>query len=71
MTAVERALAGGAIAPSAAAAARARRRALRRWVERTSGKPDASVIGCAEHRELVEEILDRAGPDGAGRSGPA
>jgi len=71
VTAVERALAGGAIAPSADAAARARRRALRRWVERTSGKPDASVIGCAEHRELVEEILARAGPDGAGRSGPA
>ena len=31
--------------------ARARRAALRRWVE-TGSRPDPSVIGCAEHREL-------------------
>jgi beta-N-acetylhexosaminidase len=66
---VEQALVNGALAPPAAEAAFARRAALRQWVERTQSRPAASVIGCAEHRELREEIIARAGTDGA--RGPA
>jgi beta-N-acetylhexosaminidase len=69
VAAVAQALVDGALAPHAAEAARARRTALRRWVERTGSRPDASVIGCAEHRELREEILSRTGIDDA--RGPA
>jgi beta-N-acetylhexosaminidase len=64
VAAVERALATGAVAPEAAADARRRRAALRQWVERTRPRPDTSVIGSAEHRELLAEILRRAAPSG-------
>jgi beta-N-acetylhexosaminidase len=67
--AIERALDDGALSPLAAEAALARRVALRRWVEQTSARPGPGVIGCAEHRELLEEILARAGVDRA--RGPA
>lgn len=60
MAAVGRALETGALTREAAAAARRRRAARRRWVERTGPRHDVSVIGCAEHRELLAEILDRA-----------
>jgi beta-N-acetylhexosaminidase len=38
------------------AAAVSRRRALRRLVESAGPRPDVSVIGCAEHRALAEEV---------------
>jgi len=59
MAAVGRALETGALTPEAASAARRRRAARRRWVERTGSRPDAGVIGCAEHRDLRAEILGR------------
>lgn len=57
---VGRALQSGALPREAVAAARARRAALRRWVERTRSRPDAGVIGCAEHRDLLAELVGRA-----------
>jgi beta-N-acetylhexosaminidase len=60
--AVERALASGALTGAAVTSARARRVALRRQLERAGPRPDTSVIGCAEHRELAAEILAKAGP---------
>ena len=61
VTAVRRALEGGASEREAVLAARKRRAALRRWVERTGPGPDPRAIGCPEHRELRAEILGRAG----------
>jgi beta-N-acetylhexosaminidase len=69
IAAVGRALESGALTPDAAQAARGRRAALRRWVERTRPRPDLDVIGCVEHRELQAEILGRAGATGS--PGPA
>jgi beta-N-acetylhexosaminidase len=69
VAAVGQALASGALTPDAAQAARGRRAALRRWVERTRPHADLDVIGCAEHRELAAEILARAGATGS--PGPA
>jgi beta-N-acetylhexosaminidase len=69
VAAVGRALETGALTAEAARAACRRRATRRRWVERTRPRPDTSVIGCAEHRELLAEILDRAGhatPPGPG-----
>jgi beta-N-acetylhexosaminidase len=62
VAAVGRALESGALPPLAAARARERRAGLRRRVERAAPRPDPSVIGCIEHRELAEEIVARAGP---------
>jgi beta-N-acetylhexosaminidase len=59
---VARALECGALTSEAALAACERRVALREWVEETRPRPDLDVIGCAEHRELVSEILGRVGP---------
>jgi beta-N-acetylhexosaminidase len=59
--AIRRGLETGEVASEAASTARACRVALRRWVERTGRTPDASVIGCPEHRELLAEIVGRAG----------
>lgn len=42
------------------APARARRAALRSWVDASGPPPPASVIGCAEHQALADEILRRA-----------
>jgi beta-N-acetylhexosaminidase len=58
---VGRAIESGAVAPAAASAARERRASLRRWVERTRARPETSVIGCREHRDLLAEILGRVG----------
>lgn len=60
VNAVRRAHAEGRLPPDALAAARRRRAALRRIVERAP-RPGLDVIGCPEHRELVSEILARAG----------
>jgi beta-N-acetylhexosaminidase len=38
------------------AAAASRRRAVRRLVEAAGPPPDVSVIGCAEHRDLAQEV---------------
>jgi beta-N-acetylhexosaminidase len=59
--AVRRALETGVVAPEATVAARGRRAALRHWAEGTGPRPDPSVIGCPEHRELLAEVLGRAG----------
>lgn len=61
VTAVRQALDRGDLTPEAAAAARHRRRALRAWVDGAAPRPSPSVIGCAEHRELLSEIAARAG----------
>ena len=61
LEAVRRALEGGGLGPEAVLAARKRRAALRRWVERTGPAPDPRAIGCPEHQELRAEILGRAG----------
>jgi beta-N-acetylhexosaminidase len=60
VAAVKRALGTGALSPEAAATASRRRAARRQWVELRGPRPDTSVIGCAEHRELLAEILNRA-----------
>jgi beta-N-acetylhexosaminidase len=60
---VRRAIETGAVTPEAASAARKRRVVLRRWVERTRPRPNTGVIGCAEHQDLLAEILGRAGAD--------
>jgi len=62
---VARALETGALPPSAALAARGRRVGLREWVEQARPRPDVGVIGCVEHRELVNEILGRVGLAGS------
>jgi beta-N-acetylhexosaminidase len=64
--AVGRALETGALLPGAVAAARKRRAVLRQLVERTRSRPDIDVIGCREHRELVDEILGRQPPEPRG-----
>jgi beta-N-acetylhexosaminidase len=61
LEAVRRALERGDLGSEAVLAARKRRAALRRWVERTGPEPDARAIGCPEHQELRAEILGRAG----------
>ena len=62
VAAVGQALDAGDISPEASGAARHRRRVLRAWVEGAGApRPDLSVIGCPEHRELVAEILGRTG----------
>ncbi|HEY7139980.1 MAG TPA: beta-N-acetylhexosaminidase [Methylomirabilota bacterium] len=65
VAAVGRALDRGAVTAKAAAEARGRRAALRRWVEATGPRPGLDVIGCAEHRELLAEILGRARDTGS------
>jgi beta-N-acetylhexosaminidase len=42
----------------------ARRAALRARVRAAGPRPDVSLIGCAEHRALAEEIARRESPDG-------
>jgi beta-N-acetylhexosaminidase len=37
-----------------------RRRAVRRLVDTAGPRPDVSVIGCAEHRALAEEVVRRS-----------
>jgi beta-N-acetylhexosaminidase len=37
-----------------------RRQAVRRLVDRAGPRPDVSVIGCAEHRALAEEVARRS-----------
>src|SRR5262249_55045708 len=68
MTTVGRALRTGAIPQEAALAACRRRAALRRWVEHAAPRPEVTVIGCAEHRELLAEVLRRSG-DGQAAAG--
>jgi beta-N-acetylhexosaminidase len=67
VTAVKRVLDVGELSPQAAFAARHRRRVLRAWSE-GARRPDVSVIGCSQHRELLAEVLARGnpgpGPDG-------
>jgi beta-N-acetylhexosaminidase len=58
---VRRGLESGVLPPAAILDARRRRMALRASVERAGPRPDASVIGCPEHRDLAAEILGRAG----------
>ena len=67
VAAVGQALDAGDISPEAAAAARHRRRVLRAWVEGAATRPDLGVIGCPEHRDLVAEVLARAGDPGRSR----
>ena len=55
--AIEAAVAEGRVSLGSAAS---RRAALRRL--RTKPAPDLSVIGCAEHRELAEEVARRGAP---------
>jgi beta-N-acetylhexosaminidase len=64
--AIGQGLEDGALTPEAVSSARARRAALRRWVERTGTSPDPRAIGCREHQELRAEILGRAGDAGQG-----
>jgi beta-N-acetylhexosaminidase len=40
-----------------------RRRAVRRLVDAAGPRPDVSVIGCAEHRALAEEVARRSAAD--------
>jgi beta-glucosidase-like glycosyl hydrolase len=63
VAAVGEALDVGELSPEAASAARHRRRVLRAWVDGAAPRPDVGVIGCREHRDLVAEVLGRAGPD--------
>jgi beta-N-acetylhexosaminidase len=60
VTAIRQALDRGDLTPEAARAAWHRRRALRAWVDEAAPRPSPSVIGCAEHRELLAEIAGRA-----------
>jgi beta-N-acetylhexosaminidase len=62
VAAVGSALDGGALTAADVSAARRRRAALRRWVERARPRPDPSVIGSIEHQELLAEVSARAGP---------
>jgi len=41
-----------------------RRQAVRRLVDATGPRPDLSVIGCAEHRALAEEVARRSAAQG-------
>lgn len=54
----------GELSPDAASVARHRRRVLRTRIEGAAARPDVSVIGCVEHRELLAEVLGRAGDPG-------
>ena len=58
MTSNSRGLCGSAATVSAA---HRRRAALRRWVEGARPRPDPSVIGSIEHREILAEVVARAG----------
>lgn len=68
--AVRLALDVGDLSPESAWAARHRRRALRAWIEGAAPRPDVGVIGCPEHRELLAEILGRAGASPPGATSP-
>jgi beta-N-acetylhexosaminidase len=57
--ALERELEAGRLDPTAS---RGRRIDLRRRLRAAGPPPDLSVIGCAEHRELAEEIAGRSAP---------
>jgi beta-N-acetylhexosaminidase len=57
---VARALDDGTVPEAARAAALRRRQAVRQLVERAGPPPDPGVIGCAEHQDLVTEVLRRA-----------
>jgi len=46
------------------AAAQRRRRAIRELVDAAGPRPDLSVIGCAEHRALAEEVARRSAERG-------
>ena len=59
--AVQEALDVGDLTPEGTSAARHRRQVLRTWVDGAAPRPDVSVIGCAEHREVMAEVLRRAG----------
>jgi beta-N-acetylhexosaminidase len=61
VAAVGHALRTGTLSQDAASTARERRAALRRWVEQARPRPDLAVIGSAEHRALLAEVLRRAG----------
>ena len=67
---VRRGLETGVLTPAAPAAARRRRTALRAHVEQAGPRPDAGVIGCPEHRDLLEEVLSRAGDPPPGSDHP-
>jgi len=41
-----------------------RRRAIRRLIDTAGPRPDLSVIGCAEHRDLAEEVARRSAERG-------
>jgi beta-N-acetylhexosaminidase len=62
---IRRGLEAGLVTPEAALRARAGRAGLRRWVEAARPRPDTSVIGCPEHRELLREIGARAAETGS------
>ena len=68
--AVEETLDTGELSSEAAGAARQRRRVLRTWADGTGARPDVGVIGCPEHRELLAELLGRAGDVDPTRSNP-
>jgi beta-N-acetylhexosaminidase len=51
----------GALDPAPAAR---RRRAIRRRIDAAGRRPDVSVIGCAEHRALAEEVERRSAERG-------
>ena len=54
---LEREIARGALDPAPAAR---RRQAIRRLIAAAGPRPDVSVIGCAEHRALAEEVARRS-----------
>ncbi|MGH7320181.1 MAG: glycoside hydrolase family 3 N-terminal domain-containing protein, partial [Candidatus Rokuibacteriota bacterium] len=56
LTAIEAALAGGAVSLEPA---HARRAALRALVRAAGPPPDPGIIGCAEHQALAEEVARR------------
>ena len=41
-----------------------RRQAVRRLIDAAGPRPDLSVIGCAEHRALAEEVARRSAARG-------
>jgi hypothetical protein len=61
---IRRGLETGLVTPEAALRARTGRAGLRRRVEEARPRPDTSVIGCPEHRELLREIGARAAETG-------
>jgi len=58
---LERDIEQGALDP---APAQRRRRAVRALVDAAGPRPDLSVIGCAEHRALAEEVAQRSAERG-------